>query len=246
MNATLPENTVVATSWAEGNLLNYLAGVKTVTDPDHYIPHWVYLYYRYVFCAQSQREALEFLKTHEATHLMLMGHDVIAHSLNNSTIGSNANNDRQFDIYPLWRVETPIGTPYRMRPQTTNVPLAFIDIARASPETLSITAQFSDQKQVETTVDTPTAEISVSIENGGLLLNFDAETQIRGAYYVPPLGWNSLAVRLFYRGELSNIFVPIYPTDATSASDLKIWEIHYPPDIKTDKKYLATQPRATQ
>ena len=71
MKNTLPENAVVAANWSYGSRLNVLGGVKTVTDQDTFIPHWIHLYYRHVYCGQSVREALTFLKTHGATHLML-------------------------------------------------------------------------------------------------------------------------------------------------------------------------------
>ena len=62
----------------------------------------------------------------------------------------------------------------------------------------------------------------------------------QGAYYVPAIGWDSLAVRLYFRGDLPDIFVPVYPPDRAAAADVKIWEIYYPPDIQTDVKYLKT------
>ena len=95
---------------------------------------------------------------------------------------------------------------------------------------------------VEKVVNLPTSQIAVDIENGGLVLGFDAETQLSRAYYVSSLGWNSLAVKLFLRGEYSVIFVPVYPTDQGNTKDIKVWEIHYPPDIETDEKYLLTEP----
>ena len=260
MNESLPKESVIAANWDHGTQLNALGSVKTVVDSDHFIPHWIHLYYRYVFSAQDAREALEFLKTHKVTHLMLTEREVLSRSRNYSSMGSDENADRQFELYQLTRTETPIGTPYRMQPRGRGTPLDFIEIARTSPDTLSITAQFKDENAavaegelgetltkdvtVERTVNTPTSQISVDIENGGLVLNFDAETRLNRAYYIPPLGWNSLAVKLFLRGEHKDIFVPVYPTANSTAKDIKVWEIRYPPDIETDEKYLATEPRA--
>ena len=75
--------------------------------------------------------------------------------------------------YQLTRTETPIGTPYRMQPRGTGAPLDFIEIARTSPDTLSITAHFKAENAaiaagalgetlvkdvtVERTVNTPTS-----------------------------------------------------------------------------------------
>lgn len=228
MHDTLPRESVIAANWDYGTQLNVLGGVRTVVDSDHFLPHWIHLYYRHVFSAQDAREALEFLKTHNATHLMLMERGVLSRSQNYSSMGSDENSDRQFELYQLTRTETPIGTPYRMQPRGRGIPLDFIEITRTTPDTLSITAHFKDENEgvdagaleeilpkdvtVERTVNTPTSQISVDIEKGGLVLDFDSEIRLSSGYYIPPLGWNSLAVKLFLRGEHTDIFVPVYPT----------------------------------
>ena len=125
MKAELPHTAVVAAHWRYGSQLNVLAGVKTIIDQDHYLQHWIRLYNRHVLHAQSEREALEFLKTHTATHLMLTG---------------------------------------------------------------------SDPRDA------------------------------------------------FLRGQLSEAFVPVYLTDNLDEAAVKVWEIRYPPDIKPNPKYLATEP----
>ena len=65
MHDTLPRESVIAANWDYGTQLNVLGGVRTVVDSDHFLPHWIHLYYRHVFSAQDAREALEFLKTHQ-------------------------------------------------------------------------------------------------------------------------------------------------------------------------------------
>ena len=47
---------------------------------------------------------------------------------------------------------------------------------------------------------------------------------------------------VFLKGELSEAFVAVYPSDNFAEADAKVWEIHYSPDIKTNLKYLATEP----
>ena len=71
MKMELPHTAVVAARWGFGSQLKVLGGVKTVIDQDHYIQHWIHLYNTHVRDATGAREALEFLKTHGATHLML-------------------------------------------------------------------------------------------------------------------------------------------------------------------------------
>ena len=125
MKSELSRTAVVAAYWPYGSQLNVLAGVKTITDQDHYIQHWIYLYERYVYHAANEREVLEYLKTHGATHLML----------------------------------------------------------------------------------TPTEPVYTLL-----------------------------------RRRLSKAFLPVYPKDNFSNADVKVWEIHYPPDIQPHPKYLATEP----
>ncbi|MDE0011447.1 MAG: hypothetical protein OXU36_09885 [Candidatus Poribacteria bacterium] len=125
MKTELPHTAVVAARWGFGSQLNVLGGVKTVIDQDHYIQHWIHLYNEHVRDATDARSALEFLKTHGATHLML--------------------------------------------------------------------------------------------------------TQSQ-----PP--------EVFLQGELSNAFVPVYPTENFTEARTKVWEIHYPADIQPNPKYLATEP----
>ena len=125
MKVELFPTAVVASEWDYGSQLNVLGGVKTIIDQDHYIQHWIHLYSEYVLHAANARDALEFLKTHGATHLMLT----------------------------YWQ----------------------------TPE-------------------------------------------------------------VFLQGELSEAFVPVYPTDNFTEAEVKVWRIDYPSDIQSNPKYLATEP----
>lgn len=123
MKTELSHTTVVAAHWRYGSQLNVLSGVKTIIDQDHYIQHWILLYHQHVHKAKEEQVALEFLKTHGATHIMLT----------------------------------------QMDPKNT-----------------------------------------------------------------------------FLRGQLSGAFIPIYPEVNFPDAEVKVWEIHYPSDIKTSPKYLET------
>jgi len=59
-------------------------------------------------------------------------------------------------------------------------------------------------------------------------------------YYVPPIAWDNFAIRLFLRGIPSDAFVPVHTNAKMGATAVKVWEIHYPPDIKPNPKYLKT------
>ena len=123
MKTTLPNTAIVAAHWGYGSQLNVLGGVKTIIDQDTYLQNWILLYNRHVHNTTSEREALEYLKTHGATHIMLTGKD---------------------------------------------------------------------------------------------------------------------PSRSFLHGELSDAFLPVYPKKDFDNASVKVWELHYPSDIKTDPKHLKT------
>lgn len=240
----LPTTTVVAGNWDYGSLINVIGGVKTIVDQDHYIQHWIYLYNRHVHCANTVQEALEFLKTHEVTHLILDAQDTLLNSDYYSSLGSNADGDIRFTITPLHK-QPPKNMRYRAAPDPdTNIPLKSIDFDLVSENTLSVKAELKtgDTISLPAVAITNKGRVNVEVENehGGILIVFDATQHPTAAYYIPTIGWDSLAIRLYFRGDIPDVFVPVYPADTDLTADFKIWEIHYPPDIKPNPKYLET------
>ena len=241
------KNGIVAAGWSYGSVLNVLGEVKTIIDQDHFIQHWIHLYSRHVFCAQSEREALEFLKTHDATYLMLTESEVL-NPMSTSAVGSNEKSDRQFDLEAM-RSRIPLGSPskYRMLPDAENASIKSIDINFAAPVT--VTAKLKTGKNVNLPYIAVFGQGKVKRnqcnehKNGGILHYFDEIIQRDVVYYIPPHGWNSLAVKLFFQGVESRYFVPVYPQKKFFTAKVKVWEIHYPPDIKKNQKYLATFPK---
>jgi hypothetical protein len=78
-----------------------------------------------------------------------------------------------------------------------------------------------------------------------VILYFDFEGKPYLGYYIPPLGWNSLAVKLFMWNGQSTAFVPVYPVNEDNIVETQVWEIQYPPNIKIDMKLLETEAGAT-
>lgn len=250
MKETLPENAVVAANWGSGNRINVLGDVQTIIDPDHYLPHWIHLYYRHVFCAQSEREALEFLKTHGATHLMLSENGILSKAGSYSFIGSDAESDRSFETHKLQYEVSPIGSPHRwVSPHKIAAETFYLlDIVNTEPRHLEVTAVLGNNSVVSKEIYIPYhKDIQTALDFGtfGAILYFDQNTsdhlvRLQKAYSVPAPGWNSLAVKLYFRGEHSTAFVPVYPVQSDAPPKIKIWEIHYPPNIHPDVKYLKT------
>ena len=258
MRTRLPQNTVIAANWSYGTQINNFSQIKTITDSDHFLPHWIHLYFRHVFCGQNQKEGLEFLKTHNVTHLMLTKRDIIPGSYAYSLIGSNAQNDRHFKVYEFAQNKTPIWKPYQIRPKQQGTPVGYIELVSIMPfqshsaqaqnvsgaqQTITVNVFLKTRQKIVQNISINTkrsTQQAVDIGTGGIVFYFNAMGILDKAYYIPPIGWNSLAVKLFLRRQHSNVFIPVYPTQ-----EVKIWEIRYPPDIRKNSKYLATEPRTS-
>ena len=248
MKSELADTAVVAASWIYGSQLNVLGGVKTIIDQDHYLQHWIYLYNRYVFCNSNDNEALEFLKTHNATHIMLTQDNILNSDLH-AYIANYSNTD-QFKPIPLQ-----INTNNVKKPQlylsAQHTPFKHIDVTDWNYEsheflsaklkndqstTLPYVALIGDQRKTSATHKTDT-------QHGGVVLYYNKHLQLEKALYIPDKGWNSLAIRIYFFGDLPNIFVPIYPIDKDTTADVKVWSIRYPHNTKQNKKYLAIEPK---
>ena len=259
INTQLPsDKTVMAAHWDYGTQLNVHGNVKTITDPDHYLPHWVHLYYRHVYCAQSEMEALYFLKTHNATHLMVTSADVISNAGKSSYVGSDLFFDRHFNLHPLLYLPTAPGMQYSLAPQirpnpgtfTPQTTLIAIEIKGESIENLTAFAHFKAEEKIQLPYiayhgsKRILSPQTTNTKKGGLLLTFDTKEILRNAFYVPEIGWNSLAFKLFIRGEHSEVFENIYTDNSKETDrppDVQIWKINYPEHIKTHPKYLETE-----
>ena len=96
MRAELPPGQVIAAWWDYGSWINELGRQATIVDEEQQL-YWIHLLARHVFCAQSQQEASEFLKTHTATHLLLTERE-LKNFWAVSEIGSDSHFDRREKI----------------------------------------------------------------------------------------------------------------------------------------------------
>jgi len=178
IKAHLPPTAVTAGCWNYGSLLNTLGGVKTIIDQDHYIQHWIHLYNRHVFCANSHSEALGYLKTHEATHLMLDAQDTIFNAAYYSNLGSVENGDIRFTITPL-QPQPPKDMKYRAAPGNhANIPLESVDFDMTE-NTLTVKAQLKTGDTVNLPAVALINKRRVTAEGpnkqGGVLIIFDED-----------------------------------------------------------------------
>ncbi|MBU2104461.1 MAG: hypothetical protein KKF67_01655 [Nanoarchaeota archaeon] len=88
-----PEDSVFAHWWDYGYWVQSIGERATVLDGGNAIVYWNYLMGRYVLTGDNQKDALEFLYNHNATHLLIDSTDIGKYGAF-SSIGSNENYDR--------------------------------------------------------------------------------------------------------------------------------------------------------
>lgn len=249
MKSNLGDTTCVAANWSYGSQLNVLGGVKTVVDQDHYIQHWINMFNQHVFIAQFNDEAIEFLNSHKATHLMVVRDILFQLPDIYLSLSGNPKNGQMLQVTPL-RVDTyNNGRPYFV-PVLPETPFLHIDIDQKPGDNPPIitTAKLKDGSTLEMPNILFRDKIRIKSKkqtdenNGGVLVFYNSKKNTITGYYISSIGWNSLAVRLFFRGESSDIFVPVYPEDGDVTAEVKVWKINYPPDVKSNPKYLETKP----
>src|SRR3989344_3434747 len=99
LKETTPKNSVIASWWDYGYWIQTAGNRSTVLDGGNAIGYWNYLMARQVLTSNNSIEALEFLKTHNVTHLIISGEDIRKYNPI-SFVGSD-NNDRYSNLAPL-------------------------------------------------------------------------------------------------------------------------------------------------
>lgn len=261
MRESLAPDAVVAAEWGYGSHLNALGGVRTVVDEDHYIPYWIHLNARHVLCAQDETEALEFLHTRGATHLMLTGYDIQS-AVGVSSIGSDEHGDRMFQVFPcaVREEEESLSLLLNYAPNANIVIdestsyeagdwaiLGFqiaLDGGQAGEADVHLQVGGSSRTMPlrRVYVNGRKAELPEPEEDGptfpGAVALRAAQDGSWRAYYVPEAGYRSLLVQLFLLEKKSRHFKKAYPSDEDASGDVTIWKIEYPPEIAYRKEYL--------
>lgn len=101
MGENLPQKAVIAAAWEYGSFLNLHANRATIIDEEQ-ISYWVHLMNRHVMLGQTEAAALEFLKTHHATHLLITQRAInLLPTL--SKLGSDENFNRRCALFHFGR-----------------------------------------------------------------------------------------------------------------------------------------------
>lgn len=261
-------NGSIAASWDYGSPLNWYAKCATVVDEDHYIPYWIHRLSRHVFSALSPLEALEFLRTHNATHLMMTTQDMFRLFLFTYT-GSDASYDRLASVIPLNAMETNNSSPkIEVTDFIPNSPFMTadaleLDSKRYSPgdwhiEKVSITRYqasnrwhvviYGSAKGKRFSGNPKTFRLGESVwrdEKGipGSIVMLPNQTQnLFQVFYLSEKSEKLLAVRLYLFGEKIEGFTLVYDTNRDMRCEvdgLRLWKIDSPPNVRAQEQYLA-------
>ena len=211
------DTAVVAASWDHGNFLNALARVSTLLDADHYRRQRIYEFCRFVFCGQSDAEALQWLRRHEATHLLLTADEIRSFAGTYSRLAS-LSDDRHFDVLRL--EET---APFALRLSAGAAPFTYIDISEMPAAGVVC---FSDGRREP--IDTRVFQkgesdtFSGTSDAGGILVWLDDDGGFQSGEYFPAVGWNAFAVKRVFREEVCAGIAPI----AMPFAGIRLFEIH--------------------
>ena len=259
------QDSVIAAWWGYGSMINWLSKRSTIIDEDQWIPYWIHLMSRHVFAAQSEKEALEFLYAHKASHLMITTAD-IARLFLVTYNGSDASFDRLASISPFTLVNREIDIektkvdfrPIRLKTADTLI----FENKKYLPgqwniHQLSIVEDKSMKRfhailhgvAGEQSFSRPPRELRlgdrvVKKEDGipGTIYIFREQinnmTQI---FYLSERAKNMLAVRLHFLQEDIPGFSLVYGDKQNSPwheTGIKFWKLNYPQKMNLKSKYL--------
>ncbi len=284
-----PEDAVFAHWWDYGYWVQFGSGRATITDGGNWILPWNYYMGRHVLTGQSEKEALEFLKTHNATHLLIIS-DEIGKYTAFSSIGSDENWDRfsqlgVMQIDPTRTSETRNTTVYLLEgfapidedliyneqlfPAWNGgiggaiLPVKSMENVNGSMPNIEfgqpVMGVFYQGKQYDIPLECVFYNgKEYNFKDSGLkgclriIPSIDSSgrgTPLGGAIYVSEKVKRTLFTQLYLFDKKSDSFKVAY-NDAESGfplafyqgrlvGPLKIWEINYPKDIKTNPDYLS-------
>ena len=249
----IPSHAVIAADWNFGSLTNEIGRRTTIVDEEQNLAKIRGLS-KAVFLGTNEEEALQFLKEHKATHLLLHPSDILQLNLHFFAAEPLRENTRQF--YPGTRltltektdqkleyvVDTPVSIKINTEPplQTvTRMSLPFKweneSFSISTPASIVINADHPEQTfSVKELIIADRQWYFPEAKIGGcvwipseIVRDRPLEFMDPIARYISPEARESLAVKLFL-GEHSAHFKLVYKSPSTYGPiPVKIWEIHY-------------------
>ena len=253
LKANTPLRAVIAASWNFGSLINEFGRRATIVDEEQNLAK-IRAMLEPVFCGENEDAALQFLKEHKATHLLLHPMDILQMNLHFFAAEPLRENTRQF--YPGTRLiltektdqklEYVVATPVSIKINTepplrtvTRMSLPFKweneSFSISTPASIVINADHPEQTfSVKELIIADRQWYFPEAKIGGcvwipseIVRDRPLEFMNPIARYISPEARESLTVKLFL-GEHSEHFKLVYESPSTYGPiPVKIWEIHY-------------------
>ena len=205
--------------------------LPVIIDEDHYLPYWIYLTYRHLFCAQSEEEALGFLKSRGITHIIFSYLDLKELDMI-SALGSDERFDRLFHLIPLTpsKGETDRET-LPLLPITSSGKIIKVELSEGRPRRAYLIEgqrvspiKYIWYRGAEIKSSSPSAREA--------LILFARKVRWRG-FLLPEHGYRSLIIQLLLLNRPSPHFKLVYKN-----KEVSIWEVKYPRGITVNPSYL--------
>lgn len=253
LKTTTLSSAVIAANWGFGSATNELARRTTIIDEEQEFVK-IRAMANAVFCGENEVEALQFLKEHKATHILLHPMDIteltthsFAASGRTEYIGQFSPNthfrlseksDQKLEYLAYYHVSLKINTKSRQgilkkvviphswenESITIDSPPSIVFREGNADKTVSIKELIIAERQWYF----PEAKLS-----GCVWIRSEIERDVPpefmdpAAFYISPEGREYLAVKLFF-GEHSDHFKMVYESpDTYGPVPVKIWEIQY-------------------
>ncbi len=243
-----PENAVFAAYWDNGNWILALAQRATLADNTDLIPHRIYLQDKHLFRAQNEAEALAFLFTHKATHLLIDARDLfkiskrkrgeLIHSLYADKSGIHFSTSSHI---PVKSVDLSLDASGELTSADINVNGKKVNFKPKLASSAKPVYLFSDDS-----LKGGVAVIPVSIHH-------EPEEGVGekrwNVIYLSEIAKNNPIIKLYFLEEINPYFHLVYPAERKitpnplEPHEIKIWELNYPAGIKENPDYLLLKDR---
>ena len=248
-----PSNAVIAVNWNLGSMTNEIGRRTTIVDEEQNLTK-IKAMSKAVFCGENEDAALQFLKEHRATHILLHPMDILQLNLHFfAATGLGENIEQVHQVVPLlltdksdqkleYFVNYPLSLKINTETHQETVKKAIIPFlwenegfAISSPPSIVIREGNSAKTvSVKELIIADGQWYFPEGKIGGCVWKYSKIVRDRSlesmdpiALYISPEARESLTVKLFL-GEHSEHFKLVYKSPSTYGPiPIKIWEIHY-------------------
>lgn len=241
LKTNTPAQSVVAAWWVHGSRLAALAERATIIDQQHN-PTRIRAMAREVFCAETPEDALTFLKSQKATHLLIQPIDMfIFKQIYSLARGEDRDRDILMELFRIEDIHSLAYTTERYFPcDREDSSASHVDVEYKSDGSFHKATIHIDDTNISPESVFFDDEDHKNLAGAGCLVvtNVDVHSPHRTLEYKHAVYFNEkvcdlLAFQLYFLGSHADHFEQVYPTqemDTEGSSpfdDIKIWKINY-------------------